>query len=811
MLLKSYLKSIIRDFVRRPLVMTIQLFALIMVITSFLAMLLWSCHQLSFDKFVEKKDRIYRLEFSGSDYEGFAGQTTMTSVYLKNSIPEIENFVRFRKMGKDEIWQLSYETESASKTISGQTMLVDSSFFNVFSYPLIMGDMETALDSPNSIVLSDKVAKSLFGNENPIGKTLYDSQPLTVTGIYKHRNNFHIKFDWFRSLLSQKRQFAEEYNIPLNNWRFHTHPTYLLLKEGTKAEHLEEKINRLMHQLDHVNDHITFYLRPLEDIYFNGATRDEAYYAVHGNKKLVIAIFLLGISLLIVGSLNFIKLFTARASDKTREFVVRKVIGSKRMEHLLQFLTETFALYFLALIASITIIELILPHFNHLTKSDLDLSLLQSWLFWLLAIACILLISIATALIQTYYFDHLRLDQLLRNIPPDTPREFVFRRLFIVMQFIVASFLVFATLTVHRQLHYMDHKEPGFQYKNRFVMGFNGKNLHGYLKPLKETITSHPDIISVSHCFGVPGEMLPYGYSLDFNGSPLNFRRILIDTSYFRTLGIQLVDGRNFDLADSLDVVTDAYQKYARRIIINETAARELSLGEKTIGSIGYIQGKDIEIEIIGIVKDFHFNSFKDKIPPIYFLNSDGSECLSLIIHSDHEEITGLEKNINECINQVLGEDASEFQLGEGGLRPVEDKFKQPIEDQRRLRTLLLLLTLIATFIACHGLYALSAYNQLRRRREVAVRKAYGALVPNIMVLMTKEYLIYIGIALLISQSVSYWVMNKWLMNYAYHVNMNFSLFLTASVITTYIAFITVFYQTFKTALARPSYDLKYE
>lgn len=815
MLIKSFIKSTIYGVRRNPGTTIIQIGGLVLALTVFLLITVWVEHEMSYDRFNVKADRIYRVEFSGDKYEGWVGQHSMWPIYMKEKIPEIENFVRFRKWGKDQDFYINYQPEGNQKKnvrVKGEFFYADSSFFSVFSFKLLLGDLHDVLKRPGSVVISDQTAKKLFGAKNPTGQTVNSGspQPSTITGVYQSNKRFHIGNDWIVSLASLEPLYRNAFDAGLDNWSLPDHPTYLLLNKGADPSYVEKKLNEWFNVLmkeaaEEMNLNIVYHLRPLKEIYFNGATKDEGYYAKHGNKNMVIAFSAVGLFVLLVACINFINLSTAKSAARVREIGIRKVNGSTKTELVFQFLLEIFMYCLVAFLLSISLVQLAMPHYNNLIQGDLTFDLFRSVEFWLWAMIGLIIITILAGYIPSYFYSRLKPSTVLRDYSFDTRRSLLIRRIMLIGQYIVSTVLVIAVLVIFSQLNYMKKADPGFKKVHRIIFPFSGDYLSDKLDAFKERLISHPDIYSVTHCFGIPGAMLPYGTMLTLNNEQVNLRRIQVDEDYFKTLEIPVIAGRNFDKNRQGDVLN--WENEVNRIILNETAVKAFKL-DHPIGAIGYGHNSKYKQEVIGVVKDFHFSSLKEKIPPIRFVYVKGKGSINMIAHVNANNLDAVNKHLRETALYFFPELEDDYEFNYGYL---EELYDAQYKTEERLGELFIYFTLLAILIACLGLYGLSSYSIAKRTREIAIRKANGALIPEIFIMVIKDYLFWITLAFIVALPVGYWIMNRWLQEFAYHVKVSWQLMVGACLITFIVAILTVLYQTLKAALAKPADALKYE
>lgn len=800
-MLRNFLITSLRILWRNKVVSTINILSLSIGITAFILILLYVHHETSYDKFNENYDRIYRLE--GDEY---ARVPYIVGELAKDRIPEIEAIVRMplQQQRTFNFINVSDENPGNSTVIRTHRIFTDSSVFNVFTLPFIKGNPGVALNEPHSVVLTESTAKKLFGKKDPIGEIVaFDhlfrtNNQYKVTGVIRDLDKSHLPIDVLLSYPDSSRL------------RGLLQPTYLLLAEHSDPELVEEKINDVLSEITHSettsHEFREFHLRPLRDLYLNGSATKELY-GKQGNGKLLWSFMAIAVFVLLLAIINYINLTTARSTLRSKEVILKKVMGSGKGLLRFQFITESILISFIAFLLALTTVQLLIPKFNQLAMVHINISDYNTPIYWILVIAAILLTGILAGFYPALLLTSFR---SVAKIPVGSmsgTQGVIFRRLLLTFQFSISVLLIIGILTNLRQLQFARNANPGFDKEQVVFFAVPGQFEKSsiFRNTLKERLLQYPDIAKVASCSqGALGEHTVKGLEID--GAVQYFRRKIIDPDYSDVMGIELIEGRNF----SWDRLADKYYSDDGilsdniRIIVNETAAREYWSGSP-IGKICYTQidGLRVKAEIIGIANDVHYRSMHHKLEPMFFTWSGeiGSQ-VNLKISSANiaETINAIEKEWKE----VYGSEPFEYSF-------LDEAYEQQYTSDERAAQIIGYFTIIAISIACMGLFALSSFMAVRRTKEIGIRKALGASSKTIFIMLSREYIRWILLSALIASPIAWFAMNKWLESFAYRIELGPGVFIIAAIIALAIGLITVGWQALKSAVANPVEALRYE
>jgi putative ABC transport system permease protein len=814
-MIRSYFIIAIRYILRNKIQSVIQIASLAIGITAIILIGLYVDHELSYDKFNEKIDRIYRLE-----YGEFVGQFSAIGHQIKENIPEVDNVVRMLNWGgttKSTIRYISDESKEREREIKlvSKYIACDSTVFDVFTFPFIQGDPASALRDPYSAVLTENTAREIFGNKDPVGEglwiktpTLYESY-FTVTGIIHDIENFHIDIDILLSIVSLGAEDSAITKNILNTYEGGDEFfTYLLLPDHSDVSRTEKNINTFFKDKAegrYLSEGSTFYLRPLEEIYFSSPLRNEYGYCRHGNVKLLKILSAIAIFILVLACINYINLTTARASLRAREVGVRKVSGSLKSSLIVQFLVESVIISMISLLIAITLVQVLLPTFNQLTMIEINMERFFKPGTILLSIIGILLLGIMAGIYPALYLTAFKPVAFLKGEQLTGLRSVLFRRVLLTFQFAISVVLIIGVFTILRQLKYMKTADLGFDkelivmipaYYENMQWDFHKRQVY------KEELLKHPNIQKVT--FGdVPG--FPPGNSdfIEYNGIKIKPNYFKVDPDYFDLMDIELLQGRNFswdikgDFADYPN--TD---EWGGRVIINETLLREIGLESIEDGINVIIEESPYKLEIIGVVEDIHLVSLHHKIEPFIFIWSNPSGITSIKILPNN--IQGTIKNIKNEVESMFPKETFIYLF-------LDDGLDRLYENDERLARIISNFAIVALLIGCLGLFGLSSFMAARRTKEIGIRKAMGASVRIVFLLLSREFVKWISLSVIIACPVAWIIMNRWLRSFAYRTNIGAGIFILAIVIAFAIAFLTVAWQSLKTARTNPVEALRYE
>ncbi len=802
-MLKNYLTIALRYIVRHKVFTLINISGLTLGITCSLLIVLYVQDELAYDRFHADADRIYRLTTHGvlegkrvqSSAVGFPAGAAMAA-----GCPGIESYLRLTRW---ETFPIRYEDKAFTEDY---LLIADANFFRFFDFKLVTGHPDSVLDAPGKIVITESAARRYFGyqgshDKSPLGKTLVLAQGYhaQVSGIAEDpplQSHFH-----FTHILS-----LSSWDDHDNNWSDAIVYTYLKLREGSDITALQVAIDsiykrnldeelRAMAQIDLNQFHeqgneVTPTLQPLTRIHLYSSLDGEI--EKNGNVRNLYIFATIGFFIIALACINFTNLFTARSAGRYKEIGVRKAAGAQNARLMGQFLMESYIYVLVAMALSLLLVLLLLGPFNYFTGKQLSLAIMGSPVFILCAIAFLLATGAFAGSYPAFYLVQFSPANALRGKLRASLRSYGIRNALVVFQFFISTGLIVATLVVYHQLAYLRHVDVGFD-KSNLVNLLHTRNLGQNAAAFKQELLQHPDIVSASFASRLPPNVnwqaiiRPEGTTRDFLVNVYE-----VDHDHFETMGYALARGRYFSRELPYDTLA---------VILNETAARTLNIdGVESV--ITYDAGPGIRMRnIIGIVRDFHFQSLRDSISPIAFLLSDipGWEMAIRLTPGDTESKI---ETIKSIFRKYSGGAPFEYAL-------VDENFAHESSSERKMGLLFTLLTCIAIFIACFGLLGLSAFSVEQRTKEIGIRKALGASVNQILALLNVDFLRLVVIANLLAWPVAWWFMRRWLDQFAYHVSIEWWIFLVAGLLTITIAVLSVSFQAFTAAAGKPVDSLR--
>ncbi|WP_290790293.1 ABC transporter permease [Flavihumibacter sp. UBA7668] len=787
-MIRNYLKIAWRNLIKHKAFSGINIAGLAIGMASSILILLWVQNELSYDRFHSNADEIYRITAEASEFKAAVNPAGMP-VGLKDELPAIKNYVRLSKPVKLLLKKDNQQFEEK------RAFYADSSFLEVFSFPLVKGNKQTAMNQPNAILLTEAMASKYFGTQEALGKTLLlDNQlTLTVTGILANTPyNSHLQFDFILPLSTEAKR---ELNTIWGNFNFYS---YLLLdKNSTQTGASLRKLENQMQSIykKHIPEStlkVAFQLQPLTEIHLHSNLQIDL--PGHGNNIYVKIFFIVAIIILIVACINFMNLATARSARKAKEVGLRKVVGASRTQLIGQFLGESLVISFLSLLIAIALVYAFLPLFNQLAGTQLSLELINTQL-----LLTLIGISIATGLLAgsypALYLSGFQPVKVLKGPMKFREGNQFFRNGLVVLQFAVSIVLLIGTVVIYKQLQFIKTRNPGFEKSNLLYMSMTG-DLWNKQQLLKYELNKNPLTSNYAITSELPVNIDAGTNDVDWEGKDPNSQTIFpflrVSENFIDVFQIQLLSGRSF----SHDFIADS-----NNYVINETAMKVMGLNkENALGKSLALNEK--KGTIIGVVNDFNFKPIHTTIEPLILeLNKWGGH---VIVRADpgksRETITAME-TINQQLNpnfpfsfNFLDQDLANLYQGE-----------------QRIGNIFNLFAVLGIFISCLGLYGLSAFMAQQRTREIGVRKVLGASVAHILYLLSRRFTRLILIACLLALPLAWFAINKWLEGFAYHINISWTIFLLAPLAALLIAWITVGYESVKAALSDPVKNLRTE
>lgn len=761
-------------------------------------LLLYVQRETSYDNFYPQADRIYRAVNHATWLGGnlhLASTSAPFAAVLKKDYPEIEQITRVEADGGAA---LKY---GQKKLEVGDMFFVDSTFFEVFNFPMAAGDAAIALAQPNSLVLTRSLAKKLIGSpEEAVGKTILteDSTAYTVSAVMEDvPSNSHFSFSGLRVM-------PPDYNA--NGWQSFDVYTYLLLQDGADARSLESKLPAFFERyLKPRMGEVTYKmeLQPLKDIHLHSHLDYEI--SANGNILYIYIFLCIGLLTLLIACINYMNLATARASARIREVGVRKSMGSGREEIARLFLTESMLLTFFAALTAMGLVALLLPWFNGFTGSQVQL-----WQFGVLrTIAVMLMLALLTGLLAGVYpavfMSGFKVINSLKGKLGNSGHA-GFRKGLVTFQFVIAIILTGSTMVAYDQLQYMMHKNLGFNKDQVLSFHLPDQQMRNKIPVLKEQLLRNPQVQQVAAASNPIGRnnIGGHGFFFEQNGSisdaSVIAQNYMVDADYLKTLGITLKSGRNFSDTGESDM--------HHAVLINETLAKTLNwtdpIGKRVQFKIDQ-EGNRAERIVIGVMKDFHIYSLQHKIAPLVLeMPPFTSMEDNIYVKVSKTDIPATVAYIEKVFHSFDPGHQFDYSF-------IDQNFAKQYAGEQKQETIFMLFAVLALFIACLGLFGLAAFTAVQRTKEIGVRKTLGATTGNIVKLLSKDFLQLLLIAAVVAFPVTWWIMDRWLNNFAYHAGISIWVFVLTGSAVVVIALATVSFHAVKAALANPVKSLRAE
>jgi len=811
-MLKNYILVALRNLWRHRGYTLINIFGLTIGLASTIFILLYVINEMSYDRFHEKSDRIYRVWISGTmpatEMRHAVTSPPMAEALL-NDYPEVEQSVRIRKAGGwivrqgDRIFNESDE----------EFIFADSTFFDVFSFKLLKGNPATCLTEPRSIVLTEEYARKYFGDEDPIGQFLkieQDTNLSVITGVmedFPQNSHFHCKMLGSLTTIGNSRS---------TNWLNHNYYTYVVLRDGTDPMEFEAGLRDMllkyvgpmiqqflgvdMQQFEEAGNSYGYKVQKMTDIHLHSDLQYEI--EANGNPLYVYVFLVAAILMLAMAGVNFMNLATARSSTRAREVGLRKVVGSRRRQLVIQFLTESVLLSFLALIAAVAVVYLFLPTYNNMIQLRLEFDIFSnSWIIPSLLLFAIS-VGVAAGTYPALILASFKPAAVFSSEKISSGRSML-RKVLIVLQFTVTIVILMGTIVVNRQLNYMQKKDPGFT-KEKLLLINRSDLLEGGIDAFKEQVLQHANVLAIANTNVIPSRSYSdNAHWLEGWDRTKIFTLASSRVSYDfeKAMGMEMASGRFF----SREMPTDSFA-----VVINEAAVKGLGIEDPLTARFvqpGQDGREDTFIPIIGVVKDFHYASMQDEIGPMimYFMrgNREGHITIRLGDGDKAETIAFVEGIWNK-----FKQDAP-FEYSW-----MDEEFDKLFATEKRTSLILLAFSILAIFITCLGLLGLISYTTNQRTREIGIRKIMGASVQIVMRLLSREVVNLLIFSGLISIP-AYFGARAWLQKFAYSINFELSVFFLilflVSTVVLLLAMLTVSYHSYKAATANPADSIRSE
>jgi len=782
-MIKNYFKTAIRNIKRNSTYSILNISGMAVGMASAILILLWVQDEWSYDRHFENADNLYRVIQNGDPSEEGGSPSAITPAplakALKEEYPEI---IRSSRCGVGSLISFKMGDEFIEET----AVPVDNDFLKMFNIEFVAGDINYALNAPNNIVLTEKIAKKYFGNEYPIGKTLKMAESdeiYTITGVVKNPHNSHLIFDLlipiklskeFESLKSEMQVFC--YN-------------YVELIKGTDSKIVTEKIRDFL--VDHSSMTFGISLQNIKKIHLYSSGKYGQDIKDHGDITYVKIMFFIAVFILLIACINFINLYTAQSAKRAREIGLRKVTGANRRKIFVQFMGESLLLVLISHVIAMILVELLLPGFNSLIGKQLVINY-QSTHLYVGLIAVILFCGIMAGSYPSLYLSALKPLNTIKNVI-NNPGNGQFRRVLVIFQFSLSVLLIICTLIVRNQLNYIHNKSLGLNKDNIGYFTSHTRPKGSTLEDVKKELLNNPDILSVTrgnNPVNIENNSNGFNWTGNNESNDISFFILSCDADYAKTFHLDLEKGRFFSSEFSTD---------SSAAVINESAAKTMGFNNP-IGEIISTPWQS-KLHIIGVVKNFHYKSMHYKIEPLIMtLDPD----VDFFIRMKPDKVTSIVPYIKKTIQSFNLSYLLNFHF-------LTDDYDNLYRTEQNMNKIIRYSSFLAIFISCLGLLGLSSFMTERRTKEIGIRKINGARSIEVFTLLSGEYIIWVSISIIIACPIAWYAMNKWLQNFAYRIDIGWWVFVLAGTIAFLIALLTVSFQSYRAAGKNPVEALRYE
>ncbi|MBL7850068.1 MAG: ABC transporter permease [Cyclobacteriaceae bacterium] len=806
-MIRNNLLIALRSFDRQKSYTLLNVIGLSVGIAASLLIFQYVRYEESFDRFHTKADRIYRIQYNG--YRGgklnfeSAVAVPMAGRALKDNFPEVEEFTRFLPISG----VMSYVRPDGEEiSFHEQKMqFADPAVFRIFDFQLIQGDPVTALEGVNKGILSERAARKYFGTEDPLGKRLRFNagNAMEVTGVFRDvPENSHIQFDFLISYATINRQTE---NQSETSWGWYDFYTFVLLKPGTDVSQLQAKWDEYLLETrkaewDKNDEREEFILRPLTDIHLYSHLLYEAQPSQQRDGDSIYALSIIAVFILVIAWVNYINLATARSFNRANEVGVRKVMGAFRSQLVGQFMTEALLLNLMAGILALATVRVLWSPFSTLTGWNLPLSYFYSQGFWTLWLILLVAGTLTSGFYPAIVLSGFRPVAVLKGKVVRSSGGNLLRRSLVVFQFVASVFLISGSIIVYQQIQYMKVQDLGLSIERTIVLKGPGIVDSLYvtkLEAFKTEVLRIPGVKSITASTAIPGDEIYWTNGVrrlsGTHRSGVTESHMGIDYDFVSSYGTRMIAGRSFDRKFPGD---------EKRVVLNRAMAAALEF-ENPASAIGvWLNDGGDSVEVIGVMENFHQMSLKNKVAPILFRLRASSRYYSVKVETENykEVMAHLQRSWNEFFP---GNPFDYFFL--------DQFFNRQYEKDDRFGQVFNLFTLLAIFIASMGLFGLASFMAVQRTKEVGIRKVLGSSVSGIVLLLSRSFLLPVVLSNLIAWPLAWWVMTGWLESFPYRITISPFVFLSAGVMITLIAFVSMSTQTLRAALSKPSDTLRYE
>lgn len=802
-MLKNYLVILVRNLIRTPSYSIINTLGLAVGLASFILILLYVQNELNYDRHHDEPENLYRISLKG-EMGGNVFHTATTGgpvgAIVQEEIPEIISHTTVYKANRTTLMDVG-----ENKFYIDRVGYADSTFFGIFHYDFLRGNPKTALVHPNSVVLSESLASKLFSGEDPLGKSIKFNgrEKMLVRGVFKENgNNSHLNFDAISSM-STFRSNERMWNHMNSLYTFITY-NYIRINGKIGPVQLAEKLNSVIYH--HMGDAIEEYDMKLELV-------PNAVQSIHLHSHLIhemeengessrIAIFsAIALLILVIACINFINLSTARSARRAREVGIRKVFGATRPALIRQFTGESVLISLISLGVALMMVELFLPAFENLSGVAFGTLHTGNWRIFILLILLAVFVGVVSGIYPAFFISSYQPVKVLKGKLFEGTHRPLLRNLTVIIQFVISVFIILSTITIYRQLYYMDQKDLGMNQKDLVVVTLRDRELIEKYKMIRDELELLPGVKGVSGSSSIPGNFEErkayYPEGTTRQGSQL-LTYINADYNYLELMDAKIADGRSFNQNIQLD---------SAAIIINQALVKKMGWDDPLGRHIFLPQdnpgGADIKYTVVGVVKDFHFASLHKEVDPL-IISTDPQYFRNLSIRIDPKSTASTLGFLEKKWNEFSPDRPFEYRF-------LETSFKNLYRAEYKMSNLFIYFSILAVFIASLGLFGLALYTTERRTQEIGVRRVFGGTVTQISRLLLGEFTRWVALANLLAWPLAWYFLHRWLQNFAFQTSIAWWIFVLTGMISLMVALITVSWHSIRTALKNPVESLRYE
>lgn len=796
---RNYFKTAIRNLLRNKTYAAINITGLAVGIAACLLIGIYILHEMSFDKFHDKATRLVRVTMDynfGDAATKTASTGTKVGPEFARTFPEVEAYTRTLKYAR----VVKYEDKLFEEK---NFLYADSAFFTMFSFPLIAGDAATALSGPDKIVITKEMARKYFGSADPMGKILRigDTKDFMVTGVAENPPlNSQIQFDFiasFSSLNAYKREIWWEAN----------YITYLQLSPGTDIKSLQDRVTAFMKKVTKEelkaegSNYLTYHLEPLTSVHLHSKLDG---FEPNNNITYIYILAVVAFLILCIASVNYTNLATAQSATRTAEIGIRKVMGAARFQVFRQFIGESLLITVFAMVLSLLIAYIGLPYFNDLSGKELDPAILFQPSTMLVLVITGITVSLAAGFYPAMVLSNLKLINILKSGFSFTSGGGGIRKSLIVFQFAISIFLLIATTVVLQQLNYIHNKELGYDKEHVLVLPLDHTMRPRYTE-LKKSFAAIPQVKNVGAAYEDPTE-IGWGDGISAGegatAKEITVNALPVDEDFVKTLNISIIAGSDYTYSDVQQLDTsNRGQNIRYSYMLNEAAVK--ALGWTPEEAIGKTISKGFPGTVKAVVKDFHFRSFHNPITPlVIFLDFRLPQNIFVKITGD--DIPATLRQLEATWKERVRHRPFEYHF-------LDEDYAALYKTEERTAGVFSTFSLLAIVLACLGLFGLTAYAVVQRTKEIGIRKILGATIPDIVSLLSKDFLLLVLIAIVVASPLAWFAANRWLEDFTYRINIEWWVFVVAGIMALVIALATISFQAVKAALSNPVKSLRTE